>query len=109
MLAPSGGISKEDLDQRRQNVEVAKAAVEQALEAVYAIRVGLGLPAHPPEGQDLTEVPPNLDQNYSAVREALAELLRAAPPSSATFPAPGRHRRGKRLPILQVISHGKPQ
>ena len=49
-LAPSGGIGKEDLDQRRQTVKVDEASVEQALQAVYATRVGLGLPAQPPQG-----------------------------------------------------------
>jgi membrane fusion protein (multidrug efflux system) len=49
-LAPSGGISKEELDNRRQTVKVDQAAVDQALEQVYAIRVGLGLPAQPPPG-----------------------------------------------------------
>jgi membrane fusion protein (multidrug efflux system) len=73
-LAPSGGISKEDLDVRRQTVKVDEAAVEQALQAVYATRVGLGLPPQPPTG-DLAEVPPNLEQTYSAVRTALANLI----------------------------------
>src|SRR5262245_48867073 len=50
-LAPSGGISKEDLDQRRQMVKVDEAAVDQALQGVYAIRVGLGLPANPAKGE----------------------------------------------------------
>ena len=77
-LAPSGGISKEDLDQRRQMVKVDDAAVDQAQQAVYAIRVGLGLPATPPKGQDLGDVPADLDQNFSSVREALATLLQSA-------------------------------
>jgi membrane fusion protein (multidrug efflux system) len=77
-LAPSGGISKEELDVRRQTVKVDEAAVDQALQAVYAIRVGLGLPQKPPEGHDLTEVPPDLDQNFSSVRQALAELMQSA-------------------------------
>jgi membrane fusion protein (multidrug efflux system) len=77
-LAPSGGISKEDLDQRRQTVKVDEAAVEQALQQVYAIRVGLGLPELPPKGKDLTDVPPDLDQNFSAVREALGGLVQTA-------------------------------
>src|SRR5262249_27964530 len=46
-LAPSGGISKEDLDQRRQMVKVDEAAVDQALQGVHAIRAGLGLPTRP--------------------------------------------------------------
>jgi membrane fusion protein (multidrug efflux system) len=77
-LAPSGGISKEDLDVRRQTMKVDEAAVNQALQAVYAIRVGLGLPQQPPEGHSLSEVPPDLDQNFSSVRQALAELLQSA-------------------------------
>jgi membrane fusion protein (multidrug efflux system) len=77
-LAPSGGISKEDLDQRRQTVKVDEAAVDQALQNVYSIRVGLGLPAEPPGGHDLTEVPKDLDQTFSSVRQALGELLQSA-------------------------------
>jgi membrane fusion protein, multidrug efflux system len=77
-LAPGGGISKEELDQRRQMVKVAEATADQAQQSVYAIRVGLGLPAQPPKGQSLTDVPPDLDQNFSAVRQALGELLQSA-------------------------------
>ncbi len=77
-LAPGGGISKEELDQRRQTVKVDQAAVDQALQEVYAIRAGLGLPTEPPEGKDLTDVPPDLDQNFSAVREALGVLIQSA-------------------------------
>jgi membrane fusion protein, multidrug efflux system len=76
-LAPAG-ISKEDLDQRRQAVKVDESAVEQALQQVFAIRVGLGLPIQPPEGKDLTYVTPDLDQNFSSVRQALGDLLQSA-------------------------------
>jgi membrane fusion protein (multidrug efflux system) len=77
-LASSGGVSKEELDQRRQTVKVDEANVEQALQVVYANRVSLGLPAQPPAGQDLADVPPQLDQNFSTVREALASTLQSA-------------------------------
>jgi membrane fusion protein, multidrug efflux system len=77
-LAPGGGISKEELDQRRQAVKVDEATVNQALEQVKAIRVGLGLPRQPPRGKDLADVPPNLDQNFSTVRQALGTLIRSA-------------------------------
>ena len=73
-LLPSGGISKEELDQRRQAVQVEEAAVDQALQAVYATRVGLGLPAQPDPGHALSEVPADLDQTFSAVRQALGQL-----------------------------------
>jgi hypothetical protein len=73
-LARSGAISKEDLDVRRQTVKVDEAAVDQALQSVYAIRVGLGLPAQPAQGHDLTEVPADLDQKFS--RESVTERVR---------------------------------
>jgi membrane fusion protein (multidrug efflux system) len=76
-LAPKG-ISREDLDQRRQAVKVDEAAVEQALQQIYAIRVGLGLPAQPPKGQELGDVPANLDQTFSSVRQALGDLMYSA-------------------------------
>ena len=77
-LLPSGGISKEDLDNRRQTVKVDEAAVDQALQTVYADRAGLGLPAQPPEGHDLSEVPADLAENFSSVRQALGQLLQSA-------------------------------
>ncbi|HKM55260.1 MAG TPA: biotin/lipoyl-binding protein [Isosphaeraceae bacterium] len=77
-LLPSGGISREELDQRRQTVKVDEAAVDQALQAVYATRVGLGLPAQPDPCHDLREVPPDLDQTFSAVRQALGQLRQSA-------------------------------
>jgi membrane fusion protein (multidrug efflux system) len=77
-LAPSGGISKEDLDVRRQTVKVDQAAVDQALQQVHAIRVSLGLPEEPLPGHDLAEVPPDLDQSFSAVLQALGELRQSA-------------------------------
>ena len=77
-LAPGGGISKEELDQRRQTVKVDEAAVEQALQMVYASRVSLGLPSRPAKGHELTEVPPDLDQNFSTVRGALANTFQSA-------------------------------
>ena len=77
-LAPSGGISKEELDQRRQTVKVDEAAVDQALQAVYATRAGLGLTPQPAPGQDLGDVPPDLDQSFSSVRQALFQLSQSA-------------------------------
>jgi membrane fusion protein (multidrug efflux system) len=72
--------SKEEYDQRREQLDVANAQVKQALESVYQARAALGLPAQPPEGKDLTDVPENLDQTYSSVREALGNLMQAAAP-----------------------------
>jgi membrane fusion protein, multidrug efflux system len=71
-------MSQEDLDVRRQTVKVDEAAVDQALQEVQAIRVGLGLPAMPEQDKALTDVPPNLDQNFSVVRQNLATLVQSA-------------------------------
>jgi membrane fusion protein (multidrug efflux system) len=70
--------SAEELDQRRTQLDVAKAQVAQALESVLQARVALGLPSQPPEGKPLTDVPSDLGQTFSAVREATAALLQSA-------------------------------
>jgi membrane fusion protein (multidrug efflux system) len=77
-LLPKGGISKEELDQRQQAVKVDEAAVEQALENIYALRAGLGLPAKPDKGKELTDVPANLDQTFSQVQSSLSTLVQSA-------------------------------
>jgi membrane fusion protein (multidrug efflux system) len=77
-LAPSGAISREDLDVRRQTVKVDEANVDEALQAIYANRASLGLSAEPLPGEDLASVPKGLDQNFSTVRAALAELVQSA-------------------------------
>ena len=70
--------SVEEFDTRRKELDVANAQVKQALENVYQARAALGLPAQPAESANLTDVPANLDQTFSSVREALAELMQSA-------------------------------
>ncbi len=77
-LVPTGALSREELDLRRQAVEVAEAGVEQARQNVYAIRVSLGLSKEPEMGRPLSDVPDNLDQEYSTVRKDLADLMQSA-------------------------------
>jgi membrane fusion protein (multidrug efflux system) len=77
-LFPQRAISQEDLDALVETEKVAEAGVEEAVQAIYSIRVGLGLPAQPPAGQGLAQVPAGLDQNFSAVRQALGDLLQSA-------------------------------
>ncbi len=38
----------------------------------------MGLPAEPPGGEDLAQVPPDLDQTFSSIRQAQAELMQSA-------------------------------
>ena len=70
--------SKEEFDQKREQLDVANAQVKQALENVHQARAALGLPAQPPEGASLTDVPANLDQTFSPVRQALSDLMQSA-------------------------------
>ncbi|MGC3989849.1 MAG: HlyD family secretion protein [Chthoniobacteraceae bacterium] len=70
--------SAEELDQKREALDVAQAQSTQALESVYQARVALGLPAQPPQGGSLTEVPADIDQTFSSVRQALADLIQSA-------------------------------
>jgi membrane fusion protein, multidrug efflux system len=65
---------------------VANAQVTQALENVYQSRAALGLPVMPPQNTGLADVPPDLDQTFSSVRQALAELLHSAAQLARTCP-----------------------
>ncbi len=77
-LLASKVVSSEQYDQKREGLDVAKAQVTQALESVYQARAALGLPRVPADPGKLTEVPPDLDQTFSSVREALAALVQSA-------------------------------
>jgi membrane fusion protein, multidrug efflux system len=77
-LLASKVTSQEEYDQRRETLDVAKAQVTQALESVLQARVALGLPAQPGEGKTLADVPGDLDQTFSSVRQAQADLLQSA-------------------------------
>src|SRR5271165_4873596 len=71
-------VSQEEYDERREALDVAKAQVAQALENVYQARVALGLPAQPPVGTSLGDVPADLDERFSSVRQAQADLSQSA-------------------------------
>jgi membrane fusion protein (multidrug efflux system) len=75
---PKASISKQEYDKYKESAQVAAAAVQEALQKVYAIRVSLSLPALPPDGKKLEYVPEDLDQNFSTVRQALADLAQSA-------------------------------
>ena len=77
-LVSSSAVSREEYDRREVALSVARADVTQALEDAHQIRVSLGLPAEPENGGDLGEVPSDLDQAFSAVREAQTELIQSA-------------------------------
>ena len=71
-------VSQEEYDERRAALDVAKGQVAQALENVYQARVALGLPAQPPAGTSLGDVPADLDETFSSVRQAQSDLRQSA-------------------------------
>ena len=75
LVATGLAASHEQFDQREAALSVARADVTQALADIHQIRVSLGLPATPERGGDLGQVPPDLDQTFSSVRQAQAELI----------------------------------
>ncbi len=77
-LIKSNAISREEYDLRNESLLVAQAHVQEALEGVHQVRVGLGLPPEPEHGDDLAQVPADLDQTFSSVRQAQAALMEAA-------------------------------
>lgn len=71
-------VSTEEYDKKKTALDVAKSQVDQALEDVHKARVALGLPSEPPGGGKLSDVPPDLDQTFSSVKQALGDLLQSA-------------------------------
>ena len=70
--------SREEYDRREEALSAARSDVIQAQDDIYQIRVSLGLPAEPGNGGDLSSVPPDLDQTFSSVLQAQAELMQTA-------------------------------
>ena len=76
-LLPSETISRQEYDRRHAVLSESQAEEARARADVNQIRVSLGLPAQPKSG-DLSEVPPDLNQTFSSVREAQTALIRTA-------------------------------
>jgi membrane fusion protein (multidrug efflux system) len=74
----TAAASREQYDQRQTELTTANANVAEALAEVYQIRVSLGLPAQPDQGQSLGQVPPDLDQTFSSILQAQAGLIESA-------------------------------
>jgi membrane fusion protein (multidrug efflux system) len=77
-LLESKAVSTEEFDQKREALDVSNAKVEQAAESIYQQRAALGLPRVPDAGKELSDVPADLDQTFSTVRQSLGDLLQGA-------------------------------
>ncbi len=70
--------SRQEYDRAQKALSTSDAQVNQALAQVYQVRASLGLPAQSSNGEDLGQVPPNLDQTFSSVLQAQADLIQSA-------------------------------
>ena len=77
-LVASNNIPRSEFDRRQATLVTARAELVQALADVNQTRVSLGLKALPLESPDLGKVPDDLDQTFSAVREAQQALIQSA-------------------------------
>ena len=68
---------RSEYDRRQAALLAARADVTAALADVRQIRASLGLPQEPDE-QDLGQVPADLDQTFSSVLQAQADLIQSA-------------------------------
>jgi membrane fusion protein (multidrug efflux system) len=70
--------SRQQYDRAQKELSTADAQVNEALAEVYQSRASLGLPAQSGNGEDLGQVPPDLDQTFSSVLAAQADLIQSA-------------------------------
>ena len=70
-LAPSGGISKEDVDQRDNSLKVAVEQEKEAWAAVQATRATLGLA---PDYKDPLQIPKELELQQSTIQTAVSNI-----------------------------------
>jgi membrane fusion protein, multidrug efflux system len=77
-LVVSEFATRELYDQRQASLSIARADVVQALADANQVRVSLGLQTQPEDSADLDQVPPDLDQTFSSVLQAQADLIQAA-------------------------------
>jgi membrane fusion protein (multidrug efflux system) len=77
-LVVSSAASRELYDQRQAALSIAQSGVVQALADVNQIRVSLGLPRESEDSPELDHVPPDLDETFSSVLQAQADLIEAA-------------------------------
>jgi membrane fusion protein, multidrug efflux system len=77
-LIPRADVSHEVYDQRQAQLTTAGAELAQSLAEMNQVRVSLGLPTAPSGDGDPGQVPPDLDETFSSVLEAQAELVQSA-------------------------------
>ncbi len=77
-LLGSPGESRQEFDRAQRASSAASAQVALSLAEVSQVRASLGLPAQSDDGNGLDQVPPDLDQTFSSVLAAQADLIQTA-------------------------------
>ena len=70
-LVPSGGISKEDFDQRSNALKVANEREKEAWAGLQETRAQLGLP---PDYKNPLDIPKELENEQSTVQSAVSQI-----------------------------------
>jgi membrane fusion protein (multidrug efflux system) len=70
--------SRQEFDRAQRTLSTASAQFTESFAEVYRVRASLGLPAQPDGGKSLGQVPPDLDQTFSSVLAAQADLIQSA-------------------------------
>jgi len=76
-LVARNDVPRSEYDQREADLKTASAALAQSLADVYQIRGSLGLPPKT-DADDLSQVPADLDETFSSVLQAQAQLIASA-------------------------------
>ena len=76
-LVVSSDTPRSEYDRRQAALLAARADVTAALADVHQLRASLGLPPLP-DGGDLGQVPPDINQTFSSVLQAQAALIQSA-------------------------------
>ncbi|OWK37910.1 HlyD family secretion protein [Fimbriiglobus ruber] len=85
-LVDKQAATKEELDQRAADLEVARQQVVEAREMIHRTRANLGLA---PNDENPTAVPPDLEQTYSSVQTALSDSAMALAQIGVPIPLRG--------------------
>ncbi len=82
-LVVKGAVSQQVFDQDKAKLDVAKNRVTAAQQDIQQVRAGLGLPI---DFENPLKYPPDLDQNFSTVRQAPGRICWAASRRWASIP-----------------------
>ena len=77
-LVRTDDVPRSLYDQRQATLKTAGAELAATLAEVYQTRASLGVSSQPDASGDLAQLPPDLDETFSSVRAAQADLIQSA-------------------------------